>query len=354
MMLRLLSLVLALVFNIAASNDSNCPNRQSIEQSLEKVHIPGAAIVVVNATHTLYEQAFGWQSLSPAQPMDIDKSIFPIASISKTFIAAAVMQLVEEELVDLDTDINQYLSEPHKRIFHPRYPSHSITLRKLLSHSASIAVSPEAQVASYLPGDTAFVESLADMCFKYVNPNTSNWLPKPPGSVAFYSNEGAALAALVVERVAKMPYIQYVKERILKPLGADINKTGVRLADFENTEELVKHYAYAFNTSYLEGWNAAMPQLNITQIPVSASICYSSLISIIFSAGQSSYLVIHFTLRLEWLSFWSPAHVGSYPIHISSNVSQQWIFYSSFSIYCRNANSGRWRSHTELQPRFEQ
>ena len=51
--------------------------------------------------------------------MDIDKSIFPLASISKTFIAAAVMQLVEEELVDLDTDINVYLLEPQKRIFHP-------------------------------------------------------------------------------------------------------------------------------------------------------------------------------------------------------------------------------------------
>ncbi|CAF3109344.1 unnamed protein product [Rotaria sp. Silwood2] len=195
-----LLIVLVVTVNTAASQSSNCPNRQLIEQSLEKVHIPGAAIVVVNATHILYEQAFGYQSLAPAQPMNIDKSIFPIASISKTFIAAAaVMQLVEQELVDLDTDINQYLSELDKHIFHPRYPSHSITLRKLLSHSASIAVSSQVQDTYYRPGDTAFVESLADMVFPYVNPNTSYWLPKPPGSATWYSNEGAALAALVVE-----------------------------------------------------------------------------------------------------------------------------------------------------------
>ena len=267
-----LLLVLVLFVNIVASNNSNCPNEQSIKESLRKVHIPGTAIVVVNATHTLYELAYGYQSLSPEYPINIDKSIFPIASISKTFIAAAIMQLVEKELVDLDTDINQYLFEPDRRIFHPRYPFHSITLRKLLSHSASIAVSFEIQNAFVKPGDTAFEESLADFCYKYVNSNTSNWLPKPPGSVTFYSNEGAALAALVVERTANMSYIQYVKERILKPLGIDINKSDVKLADFANTEDFVKHYTYAFNTSYLEEWNQIMPQLNITQMPVNASV----------------------------------------------------------------------------------
>ncbi|CAF4387300.1 unnamed protein product, partial [Adineta steineri] len=197
----------------------------------------------------------GYQSLLPKQPIDIDKSIFALASISKTFIAAAVMQLVEQERIDLDTDVNQYLSEPNQRIFHPDYPLHSITLRKLLSHSASIAVSTQVQYAYFQPGDTAFTESLAEMCFKYVNPNTSFWLPIPPGRVTFYSNEGSTLAALVVERVAQMPYLQYVKENILKPLGVDINKVGARIADFlNNTDDFVKHYAYAFHSSDVEGW----------------------------------------------------------------------------------------------------
>ncbi|UJR11826.1 hypothetical protein I4U23_016006 [Adineta vaga] len=247
-------------------NNLNCPNQQFIDESLEKVHIPGTAIVVVNATHILYQHVFGYQSLLPKRPMNIDKSIFPLASISKTFIAVAVMQLVEKELVDLDTDINQYLLEPYKRIYHPQYPFHAITLRKLLSHSASIAINSTEQNTQYRPGDTAFEETLAEFCFKYINPNTSNWLPKPPGSVASYSNEGSSMAALVVERIANISYIQYVKERILKPLGVDVSKVGVRLADFENTEDFVKHYVYVFNTSYLEGWQKEIPQLNFTPI----------------------------------------------------------------------------------------
>jgi CubicO group peptidase (beta-lactamase class C family) len=262
------SFVFIAAFFIISVN-SNCPNRQSIEQSLNKVHIPGAVIVVVNATNILYEQAFGYHSLLPSKFMDVDQSIFPLASISKTFIATAVMQLVEKKIIDLDTDINQYLSEPNRKIFHRSYPTHPITLRKLLSHSSSIAVDGQLQSTFFQPGDSAFAkETLTDMCFKYLNPNTSNWLPRPPGNVTLYSNEGTSLAALVVERVTKISYDEYVKENILKPLNIDTRKTGVRLSDFSNLDELVKHYGYAVNSSFLQQWDEEMPQLNIIQLTV--------------------------------------------------------------------------------------
>ncbi|CAF3693725.1 unnamed protein product [Rotaria socialis] len=265
-----LRLFLVLFLITTENNALYCPNQKSIEQSLAESNIPGAVIVVVNATDVLYEQAFGYQSILPQVSMNVDKSIFTIASISKTFIAVAVMQLVEKQLIDLDTDINQYLSEPDRKIFHPHYPSHSITLRKLLSHSASIAVNTQGWINFYRPGDSAFMETtLADICFTYINPNTSNRLPEPPGSVTYYSNEGSALAALVVERMTKMPYDQYVLKNIFKPLNIDITKMGVHLADFENQEDLVRHYTYASNASYLPVWKQLLPQFNLT--PLSAT-----------------------------------------------------------------------------------
>ncbi|CAF0988773.1 unnamed protein product [Adineta ricciae] len=263
-MIVLLVIRFVICCNIIVSGISNCPNKQIINESLEKVHIPGAVIIVVNATHTLYEQAFGYQSLVSKQPMDIDKSIFSLGSISKTFIATAAMHLVEQNLIDLDADVNKYLKEPQRLIFHPDYPTYAITLRRLLSHSAATYLSLPEQYPQYKLGDEGFSESLADVCFKYVNPNTSNWLSKPPGAVTSYSNIGAALAALVVERVANMSYIDYVEEKILKPLGIDITKTGVRLSDFGNVEDIVKHYAYASNKTHVDQWNSIMPQLNIS------------------------------------------------------------------------------------------
>ncbi|CAF3156346.1 unnamed protein product [Rotaria sp. Silwood2] len=117
------------------------------------------------------------------------------------------MQLVEANKLDLDTDINQYLSSSsNHRIFHPQYPSYPITLRQLLSHSASIGINEETYLTFMQIGDTALARlSLTDACYTYLD-NPSNWLPIPPGTVSLYSNVGNALAGLVVERVAQMPY----------------------------------------------------------------------------------------------------------------------------------------------------
>jgi CubicO group peptidase (beta-lactamase class C family) len=139
------SLLMAAAIQVSA----DCLSREAIEKMLNQSQIPGAVFVVFNPTRILYKEAFGYHSLAPVRYLDADKSIFTLGSISKTFIAIAVMQLVEQELVDLDTDINQYLNEPQHRIFHPRYPKHAITLRKLLSHSASIALNGEILLKSF-------------------------------------------------------------------------------------------------------------------------------------------------------------------------------------------------------------
>ena len=240
-----------------------CPSRSSIGQLLIDAHIPGAVILVVNATDILYEQTFGYHSLLPLRSMDANRSIFALASLSKTFIAVAVMQLVESHVLDLDADINQYLSVPLQRIFHPLYPSHSITLRQLLSHSASIKRNDQMEATLTDIGDRALTPAaLVNACYTYLNPNASNWLSYPPGSVTMYSNIGSSLAALVVERETRVPYDTYVKEKILRPLGID--KSGFRLSDFINAEDLVKHYT--FNASRLDLLNQRFPQLNLARV----------------------------------------------------------------------------------------
>ena len=256
---------LVVLWSVVDRSSGDCPTREWIEKSLNNSRVPGAAIVVVNGTQTLYEQTFGYHSFCPARFVDAEKSIFSLASISKTLVAVAVMKLVEEERLDLDANVNQYLSELDYRVFHPNYTSHSITLRRLLSHSASIAVPEAVQLGLYRLDDVAFEQmTLAQTLFTHVNGNTSNWLPRPPGSVSFYSNDGLSLAGLVVERVAKMPFDQYVKANILQPLQIDTSRVGIRLADFADREELVKHYAYAYNSSQLAIWRQGMPQLNVT------------------------------------------------------------------------------------------
>ena len=254
----ILLLFLIVSFDFIGVSSRHCPNRQWIETSLEQIYVPGAAIMVVNQTDILYEQSFGFQSLTPERPIDLNKSIFLLASISKTFIAVAVMQLVEAKRLDLDSDINEYLLKTDPRIFHPFHPNRSITLRHLLSHSASIDNQGEMSFSLIRPADNALgMTKLEDRCFTYLTSNASNWLPNPPGQVSLYSNTGTALVGLIVERVTGIPYHRYVQEKILAPLNISSREAGFYLSDIADLDSLVEHFA--FNQSHLEVWKEKLP-----------------------------------------------------------------------------------------------
>jgi CubicO group peptidase (beta-lactamase class C family) len=246
---------------------SECsPSITTIERSLHAAHIPGLVAIVVNSTDILYDQAIGYHSpiiSNERQGMDSSKSIFVLASISKTFIAVAVMQLVESNHLNLDTDINYYLLSVMK-IIHPLHPNIPITIRYLLSHSAGIGSNLEEDLGHLKPNDEFTQTNLVETISKYLN-NKFNWLPESPGNVTHYSNIGATLAALIVERVTNMSFERYVQERILKRFGMNENEAAYRLSNFENRKnDLVEHYIY--NSSWLESFQNLVPQLNIIQV----------------------------------------------------------------------------------------
>jgi CubicO group peptidase (beta-lactamase class C family) len=128
-----------------------------------------------------------------------------IGSISKLFVATAVMQLVEKGQADLDADINQYLAAFQLEDGF----SEPVTLAQLLTHTAGYEDPP---YESYT--DPAMVQPLGAYLAESMPPRSN-----PPGAVQRYCNHGYALAAYVVEEVSGQPFEQYVAEQILKPLG---------------------------------------------------------------------------------------------------------------------------------------
>ena len=208
-----------LIFAQVQSGRLECPpSKLSIERALLDDNIPGVAVVVVNTTHILYEQGFGF-NLPPfaadRRPVSARKSIFAIGSIAKTFIAVAAMQLVESKDLDLDIDVNRYLPFP-LRVAHPLYPNYTITMRHVLSHTASIGPNLQQELSYFSPNDDFTQANFTEDVFSYVR-NNSNWLPNPPGTVALYSNAGAALGALIVEYIARQSFEDYLHEHILEP-----------------------------------------------------------------------------------------------------------------------------------------
>ena len=249
----------------ANTKQSQCPPpAATIQPLLDKAFMYGAAIVAVNASGIIYQRSFGYDSplnSSQRQPIDASNSVFLLASVSKTFIAVAAMQMVEANLLNLDTDINQYLS-PILKVVHPQYPNVIITVRHLLMHASGIGANAAVEVESYTLGDTFTRINYSDVFTKYFN-GTAGWLPIPPGNRTSYSNAGTNLAAFIIERLAGMRFEQYVQEKILKPLGITEKMGGYRLSNFDQTS-LVGNYLY--NESISEQLNAYLKNLNVTTV----------------------------------------------------------------------------------------
>lgn len=174
---------------------------------METLHIPGVVFVLVQDGRVVLAKGYGDADLADSISMSPDTTVMRIGSISKTFVATAVMQLVEQGKLDVHTDVNQYLTTFQLEDTY-RKP---VTLAHLLTHTAGFVDPPYVSNT-----DPAFVQPLGPYLAKAMPPRTNR-----PGKVFLYSNHGYALAAYIVEEVSGLPFDQYVAENILNPLDMD-------------------------------------------------------------------------------------------------------------------------------------
>jgi CubicO group peptidase (beta-lactamase class C family) len=101
------------------------------EAKLAELHIPGAAIVVVQDGKVFLAKGYGFADLAHQTPVDPTKTAFRAGSVSKLFTWTAVMQVAERGLLDLDTDVNRYLTDFQVPDTYPQ----PVTLAHLLTHT---------------------------------------------------------------------------------------------------------------------------------------------------------------------------------------------------------------------------
>ncbi|CAF1400015.1 unnamed protein product, partial [Didymodactylos carnosus] len=250
---------------VVLSISSCVPDPQLIQRQVNDAHIPGIAAIVINSSQILYQRSFTHNKQFQGQHLN-DKTIFLLGSISKTVVAIAAMQLVEQNQLDLDADINTYLN-PLPEIVHPLYPDDPLTMRHLLTHTSSISSNVAVENSFYSPFDNYTATSLTELCLNYLIRggyyySPSNWQDFKTGTQVSYSDVGVALAGLIIELISKMPYDKYIREHIFKPLHLD--DATVALADLtpEQRENIVKHYA--FNTT-VEEWSRFAPEIEFVE-----------------------------------------------------------------------------------------
>jgi CubicO group peptidase (beta-lactamase class C family) len=177
-----------------------------IEENMERFEIPGLTLVVTRGEEVVYTGAFGVRSLDSGEPMRVD-FLFHMASVSKPFVATAVMQLVEQGRIDLDEPVVTYL--PYFELADERHSE--ITVRQMLNHTSGMP-----DVEDYEWDKPEYDEGAAE---RYVRSLKDEQMIAAPGELWHYSNMAFDAMGDVIAKVSGSPFEIYVKENILDPLG---------------------------------------------------------------------------------------------------------------------------------------
>ena len=198
-------LIVALALLICIVNNSNAQANiaeEGIKRVMQEEKVVGFSVAVVKNNKIIYTHSFGMQDIEKNIPLS-DKAIFRIASISKSFSATSIMQLVEAKKISLDDDFSKLVGF---KVRNPKFPETVITLRMILSHTSSVNDSQ-----GYFSLDVINPAKNTDFAKCYNN--------YEPGKGYAYCNLNFNMTGAVIEKISGERFDQYVKHHILDPLG---------------------------------------------------------------------------------------------------------------------------------------
>jgi CubicO group peptidase (beta-lactamase class C family) len=190
-------LLLATAFSLSAQDATT----QRLTQLMQDYPVMGLSVAVVKDGKVVHTQALGWKE-EGKEPLETT-DLFRIASISKSFTATALLQLVEKKVISLDDDVSNLIGF---RIRNPKFSDTVITLRMLLSHTSSIN-----DQQGYFTLDAIHSEKNATWQGAYN--------AYAPGKGYEYCNLNFNLAGAILEKYSGLRFDAYIQKNILKPLG---------------------------------------------------------------------------------------------------------------------------------------
>ncbi|WP_338766471.1 serine hydrolase domain-containing protein [Bernardetia sp. ABR2-2B] len=269
-MLKYFSVIALLFMGLSCQNKPTTYNKTSKTDSLtnkfqaiyDKGNFHGFDVSIVDNNQVFYQKAFGYADVESKKKYTLSTK-HSTGSVSKTLIGISLLKAQELGKLKLDDPINKYLSFSVKN---PYFPTTDITIRHLANHTSTIADTDFYDENSYSFRNNKHLNSKVPIKIEsYFNPvqksiSLSEFMKKviyteedtccretfieaEPGSNFLYSNGGATLAAVVLERATGMSFIDFTKRYILEPL--EMNASSWDENQTEATLYLNKDTVYA-------------------------------------------------------------------------------------------------------------
>lgn len=206
-----------------------------IFEKMSKTHLPGLSVAIVNDKELIYSRGFCFRDLEyglRATP----NTLYGIGSVTKSFTALSIMQLVEEGKLSLDELVSRYVPLDLKSGEEP------VRIWHLLSHSSGIpALAYGEAFIRYITGagdKWIPIASCEDICTFMREAN--KWTLTKPGERWFYLNEGYVILGHIIEKLSGVSYEEYVKNKILKPL--QMNRSFFKKEEVEADPDVAAPY----------------------------------------------------------------------------------------------------------------
>ena len=276
---KIIGLCLAIsLFTPVYAQETDIKSR--IEKLMKDHDAIGMSVVVVKDNEIVYYGSFGYNPdySDPAKRKPIRQDdVNYIASISKTFVATAIMQLVERGKLSLDDDVNNYLDFS---VRNPSYPDVPITVRMLLTHRSSL---------NKLKGAITFDH------FNLLIPEKNRDYKKcyndyKPGADYDYCNFGYVILGAIIEKASGMRFDTFIEENIMRPL----NLYGSFNIEHLDSSRFVKTYRYK-NNKYIEQPLMYMPEKDLKNyvIGLSTPALHPADGMIISSTDLAKFMLMH-------------------------------------------------------------
>ena len=177
-----------------------------VEDQMRRLNIPGAALAIVDGDQIVHRRGFG--RARPGGGAPTPQTPFLIGSLTKSFTALAVMQLVEAGKVELDAPVQRYL--PWFRVADPQ-ASAQMTVRHLLNQTSGLPfLSSEVALTNFDDSPDAMERQVRDL--------STLKITRPPGDKFEYSNFNYNILGLIVEVTSGEAYAEYIQKHIFDPL----------------------------------------------------------------------------------------------------------------------------------------
>jgi CubicO group peptidase (beta-lactamase class C family) len=186
--------------------------KKAMKEVLDKEHVPGAGVALIANGEVLWCGGIGQADIAANRAVSCDTE-FRVGSISKTFVALALLKLQEEGKINLYARLQDVAPEiPFKNRWEATHP---VRIVNLLEHTAGFDDMEFSEV--YNLRDRYDFPLLA-VFKRFQKPQIARW---PPGTRMSYSNPGNAIAGYLIEKITRMPFDKYIRDTFLRPLGME-------------------------------------------------------------------------------------------------------------------------------------